>query len=194
MKRSGLAFLMVGFGVVVQRAAPDLRLPAFPRPALVEEGGRAKEVTIVRLQRDLFREGVHPTDEFETLDSEYGLLRNDSVGQFAAWLETVCQGFGLNLLQMRNGAYDATTFSRLLEMAASLGALQEKNPRQLAIPIGLLVCKRNAEWGALKRDGALDAYILFATDAGILVYDPPTRQLANLADFPNKAGILRIRF
>jgi hypothetical protein len=36
--------------------------------------------------------------------------------------------------------------------------------------------------------------VLFATDTGILVYDPPTRQLTALADFPNKASISHIRF
>ena len=49
-------------------------------------------------------------------------------------------------------------------------------------------------WPQIPADGTTDAYVLFATDTGILVYDPPTRQLTNLADFPNKASISRIRF
>ena len=74
-----------------------------------------------------------------------------------------------------------------------MAALRE-NESKLAIPVGVMICERKAVWGDLPGDGATDAYVVFATDGGILVYDPPTRQLANLSEFPNKARILRIRF
>ena len=84
-------------------------------------------------------------------------------------------------------------FARLLGVATSLAALRQGDIT-LAMPIGVLTCRRDTAWGDLPGDGEEDAYVIFATDAGILVYDPPTRQLAPLADFPNKAHISRIRF
>jgi hypothetical protein len=191
-------FTVVCFAVALAcdaEAAPaPLQLPAFPTPAFVQQGGVPLEISPVRLLRELMRGGVRIGDQFETSDRDYGLLRQDNVGVFAAWLEKACEGLEIDLPRMRRLAYDGGAFSRLLGVSVSLGALQNKEAGTLAVPIGLLVCKRDAPWGELKRDGALDAYIIFATDAGILVYDPPTRQLVNLTDFPNKSGIVRVRF
>jgi hypothetical protein len=194
MKHALLGFFSVMSGVWAATPPAELKLPTCPVPIFVEEGGRPKEISSTRLLRELFRGGVRNADQFETVDQDYALLRSDNVVRFAAWLEVSCQGFGVDLLQLRTRAYDGGTFSRLLEVSASLALLQIKGHRALAVPIGLMTVKRDAPWGDLKRDGVLDAYIIFATEAGILVYDPPTRQLVNLADFPNKAGILRLRF
>jgi hypothetical protein len=194
MKRVILTCLLAAAPAWAAAPGPELRLPAFPVAAFVEEGGRPKEMNSMRLLREVFRGGVRIGEQFDTVDADYGLLRQGSVEHFAAWLETACQGFGFDLFKLRSRVYDAATFSRLLEVAASLGALQDKTARPLAVPIGLLLCKRDAAWGELGRDGSLDAYIVFATESGIMVYDPPTRQLTNLADYPNKAGIQHIRF
>jgi hypothetical protein len=194
MRRALLLFCLVMSGLRAATPAAELKLPSCPVPIFVEEGGSLKEISSTRLLRELFRGGVRNSEQFETVDQDYALLRSDNVSRFAAWLETSCKGLGFDLLQLRARVYDGGTFSRLLEVSASLAALQIKGHRAVAVPIGLMTCKRDAAWGELKRDGALDAYIIFATEAGILVYDPPTRQLVNLADFPNKAGIVRLRF
>ena len=193
MKRllSALLFLAAGLGPA---AAPaSLQLPAFPLPALVRDGGPPKEFSPVRLLRELHRGGVHGSDNFETSDGDYALLRSDSLGTLAAWLEAACQSVGFDLLQARARDYDGAVFSRLLAVATSIAALRERDIT-LGMPIGVLVCHRDTVWGDLPADGADDAYVLFATDTGMLVYDPPTRQLTPLADFPNKARISRIRF
>ena len=194
MRRALLGFLLVMTGLKAAPAPAVVQLPAFPLPAFVEEGGSPTEISSARLLRELFRGGVRVANNFEAVDSDYALLRSDNTRAFAAWLERTCRELGFDLLQMRAGVYDPGTFARLLEVSASLAVLRKSDSAALAIPIGLLVCKREVAWGELKHDGALDGYILFATEVGILVYDPPTRQLTNLAEFPNKAGILRIRF
>ena len=48
-------------------------------------------------------------------------------------------------------------------------------------------------WGILPGDNANDAYILVDTDEGMLVYDPPTRQLSSLEALPNKNDVIPIR-
>ena len=175
-------------------ATPDLlRLPAFPFPALVRESGAPKEMSSVRLLRELHRGGVHGSDNLETSDSDYALLRGDSLGNLAGWLESACSAVDANLLNARTRGYDGSVFSRLLTVATSLAVLRQGGIT-LAMPIGVLICQRRTAWGDLPGDGATDAYIVFVTDNGMLVYDPPTRQLTNLADFPNKAHIGRIRF
>jgi len=174
-------------------AQGDLQLPAFPVPALVRDGGPPKEISSMRLLRDLYRGGVKASDNFEAVDSDYALLRGESLGNLAAWLESACKSVGLELKLARAGSYDGVVFARLLAVGTSLAALREKDIR-LAMPIGVLICQRDAAWGDLPADGAEDAYVIFATDSGMLVYDPPTRQLAALSDFPNKARISRIRF
>ncbi len=197
MRNPWPTFLLVIAGSLSSAAAPaGLQLPAFPQPAFVLDGGRPQETSSTRLMRDMFRGGVRGMERFEAADTDYGLLRSDTVGLFAAWLEKTCQAVGCDLAQMRARVYDAGTFARLLEVSAALAVLQntDKRTAPLAVPIGLLLCKRDVAWGELKRDGTTDAYIVFGTDAGILVYDPPTRQLVNLADFPNKDGVVRIRF
>lgn len=174
-------------------AQTDLQLPAFPVPALVRDGGPPKEISSMRLLRDLYRGGVKASDNFEAVDADYALLRGESLGNLAAWLESACKSVGLELKLARGGTYDGVVFARLLAVGTSLAALREKDIR-LAMPIGVLICQRDAVWGELPGDGAEDAYVIFATDSGMLVYDPPTRQLAALSDFPNKERISRIRF
>ncbi len=192
LRLTGLIAGLLGAGGLA--AAPaNFTLPAFPVPALVREGGPVKEISSLRLMRDLFKGGVKATDNFEASDVDYALLRVDSLGNLAGWLETACKAVGLELPQARARAYDGVAFSRLLSVGTSLGALRESEIK-LAMPVGVLVCRRDVVWGDLPADGADDAYVIFATDTGILVYDPPTRQLAALADFPNKARISRIRF
>lgn len=189
-----LLWLVAAGGSASGATAPaSLKLPAFPLPALVRDGGPPKEFSSTRLLRELHRGGVHNSERFEALDSDYALLRSDSLGTLAAWLEAACQSVGFDLLQARGRSYDGTVFARLLSVATSLAALRERDIT-LAMPVGVLVCQRAAAWGDLPGDGAPDAYVLFATDNGILVYDPPTRQLTALADFPNKASISHIRF
>lgn len=185
--------LALGFAAPTGAAPAELKLPDFPRPALVGNGGPPRGISAVRLLRELHRGGVRGSGHLETSDADYALVRSDSLGLLAAWLETACGAVGFDLRQARTRAFDGAVFARLLAVATSLAALRDSESR-LAMPIGVLVCTRTAAWGDLPGDGAPDAYVLVATEAGMLVYDPPTRQLANLADFPNKAGILRIRF
>jgi len=174
-------------------AAPAIRLPGFPAPPLVVEDGEPAEITSVRLLRDMFRGDVHGIKDFDTVDADYVLLRGDSLNLLAAWLEAACEGVHFNLRDARDHEYDGTVFARLLDVAASLGTLQAQT-RPFALPIGLMICRRTARWGELPSDGRDDAYIIVDTDVGMLVYDPPTRQLSPLSDFPNKESIRRIRF
>lgn len=185
--------VILGCGAAQAAAASGLELPAFPRPSLALEGGTRVEVTSTGLLRELHRGGVHGLDDLETVDADYGLLRRDSLRVLAAWLEQACRAVGFELAQARRRPYDGGTLARLLTTATGLAGLREQDA-PLAIPIGTLVCERRKAWGDLPGDGAMDAYILFATDAGMIVYDPPTRQMTRLAEFPNRAQIRRIRF
>lgn len=180
-------------GALAASAPATLQLPAFPLPALVRDGGPPKEFSAGRLLRELHRGGVHGSEHLETSDADYALLRSDSLGLLSAWLEAACQSVGFNLLQARPHHYDGAVFARLLAVATAVAALREGDI-SLAMPIGVVMCLRESAWGDLPGDGAADAYVLFATDTGMLVYDPPTRQLSPLADFPNKSRITRIRF
>jgi len=189
-------FLLWGWLAATTGAAATpagFQLPAFPAPALVREGGLPKEISSLRLLRDLFRGGVRASDNFEAADADYALLEGDSLGNLAAWLESACTAVGFEVRRARGLPYDGAVFARLLAVGTSLAALREKDIK-LAMPIGVLVCRRDAAWGELPGDGEEDAYVIFATDAGMLIYDPPTRQLSPLKNFPNKAGITHIRF
>ncbi len=190
MKVTGLVALALGASSL---AAADFTLPAFPVPELVRDGGLAKEISSLRLLREVQKAGVRASNNFDANDTDYALLRVDSLGNLAGWLETACKSVGLELVHARDRAYDGTVISRLLSVGTSLGALQGSDIK-LAMPVGVIVCRRDVGWGDLHADGADAAYVILATDTGILVYDPPTRQLAALADFPNKDRISRIRF
>ncbi|MCX6954796.1 MAG: hypothetical protein NTV51_21780 [Verrucomicrobia bacterium] len=192
MKRLMLS-LFVACSTFGATAPGSLQLPAFPLPSLVRDGGAPKEFSAMRLLRELHRGGVHGSGNFETLDAEYALLRGESLGVLAAWLESACRAVDYDVLQARTRGYDGTVFARLLSVATSLAALRQSDIT-LAMPIGVLTCRRQQAWGDLPGDGAEDAYVIFATDTGIMVYDPPTRQLSALGDFPNKVGISHIRF
>jgi len=186
-----LAFLW--FAASLDAATNNFQLPAFPLPALVSDGGSPAEISSMRLLRELHRAGLSGFDHFDTADSDYVLFRSDSLGVLAAWLETVCTAVNFDIRTARTRAYDGTVFARLLDVATSLAELHTDH-RALAMPVGILICQRAAAWGELPADGASDVYVVFATEDGILVYDPPTRQLVSLADFPNKAKIVQIRF
>jgi hypothetical protein len=193
MKRLVVALLGLAAGLGAAVAPGSLQLPGFPLPVLVREGGAPKEFGATRLLRELHRGGLHGFDNFETMDADYALLRSDSLGNLAAWLESACGAVDYDLPKARAKGYDGAVFARLLGVATSLAALRQSDIT-LAIPIGVMTCRRDTAWGDLPGDGAEDAYVIFATDTGILVYDPPTRQLVPLAEFPNKANISRIRF
>jgi hypothetical protein len=174
-------------------AVPLIRLPALPRPPVSSDGGMPREIGSVRLLVDLQRSGLHGFDNLDTADSDYVLLSSASLTVLAGWLEGTCTGLGFDLPHARAAAYDGSVFARLAGVATSLAELHASN-RPLAIPIGLLVCRRNSAWGELPADRTTDAYIIVDTDDGMLVYDPPTRQFSALADFPNKDAIVQIRF
>lgn len=195
MRRSCLSFLalLLGVPLAAQPAGARFELPAFPLPALVREGGAAVEMSTTRLLRELHRGGIRGSGRLETVDAEYGLLRSDSLDKLAGWLEGACRAVGFDLTQARALPYDGSVHARLLNMATGIATLQADGSR-LSIPIGILVCERREKWGDLPADGARDAYVAFVTEMGVMVYDPPTRQLAKLSDFPNRGGILRVRF
>lgn len=173
--------------------AEEVRLPAFPKPPLVRNGGVPKSVTSLRLLRDLQKGGVRGLDRFDAVDGDYALFRGDSLGGLAAWLEAACKALEYDLGVARTRHYDGAVFARLLNMATSLASLREESIG-LAMPIGVLACRREKPWGDLPGDGKDEAYVIFETDAGMLVYDPPTRQLAPLAEFPNRDAVVKVWF
>ncbi len=169
------------------------QLPAFPSPTFVLEGSSPVEIGAVRLVRELHRGGLRSTEKvLDLADADYALLRSDSLGYMAGWLETACQAVGAKVQTLRQGSYDGTVFARLLSVVTSLAVLRDRGPK-LALPIGVVGCTRKAAWGELPADGREDAYVVIVTESGILVYDPPTRQLAPLSEFPNRDSIIRIR-
>jgi hypothetical protein len=187
-------FLMLVLAATALGAASDtFQLPAFPVPTLAVEGGQTAEMSSIRLLRELHRAGLSGFDRLETADAEFALLRSDSLERLTTWLDATCGALDYDLRQARVRSYDGTVFARLLDVAASLGALQGKH-RSLAIPIGTVACLRAKAWGQLPADNAKDIYVVFATEKGMIVYDPPTGQHSALVDFPNKATISRIRF
>lgn len=189
-----LVLCLLLLGALRTAAAPEnFKLPPFPLPAFVAEGGRPTEITSTRLMRELHQAGLHGFDNFETADADYALFRSDSLGVLSAWLESVCGSVGFDLSRARSQNYDGTVFARLLDVATSVAALQVEK-RALAMPIGIVICSRASRWGELPADNASDVYVIIATDDGMLIYDPPTRQLVPLADFPNKSKIVQIRF
>lgn len=190
-----LLVLLFAAPLMTQLAGASARfeLPAFPLPALVREGGATVEISTTRLLRELHRGGVRGSGNLETVDAEYGLLRSDSLDKLAGWLEGACKSVGFDIEKARVQPYDGSVHARLLNMATSIATLQADGSR-LAIPIGILVCERREKWGDLPGDGARDAYVAFVTEDGVMVYDPPTRQLSKLSEFPNRDKILRVRF
>ena len=175
-------------------AAPDkLRLPDFPVPALVMEDGSPREMNPIRLLRELQSSGFRGYKRLETMDYDYAVLRSDALDELSAWLEAACQAVGFDLINAPRDNYDGTVFVRLLSVSTSLASLRERG-NALAIPIGVLVCRRAKPWGNVPGDGIDEAYVIFATEDGMLVYDPPTRQLIRLGDFPNRDDIVQIRF
>ncbi len=183
-------FLALGSSASVQ----ELRMPQFPMPELVtDDFGATKQIGFLKFLHELQKSGVQGLDDVEFLDSSYAVLKSDCLPVLAAWLEAACRSVGVELPLARKGPYDGTVFARLLEVGASLAAVREHG-KPLAMPIGLMICKRQHDWGDLGGDGQVDAYVLMETDRGLLVYDPPTRQLVELSQFPNTVDILRIQF
>lgn len=188
--------LMFGAASGVGRAEErEVSLPAFPQPPLAGEA-RPASMSSVRLLRELQRGGVRGLDRFDAMDGYYAVFRADGLAGLAGWLEMACRALDFEVGDARIGHYDGSVFARLLNMATSLAALRAELLRgeRLAMPIGVISCRREVGWGVLPGDGLEDAYILFATDEGLLVYDPPTRQLARLVDFPNRGAVIRVWF
>lgn len=185
--RAAFSLVLLALAPMVVVAADTFQLPAFPVPAL------GAEVSSIRLLRELHHAGLRGFDRLETADADYALLPGRSLISITAWLDTACAALNFDLPRARARSYDGTVFSRILEVATSLGVLQHGS-RPLAIPIGFLACQRAKAWGQLPGDGTKDVFVVFATETGMIVYDPPTRQICPLGDFPNKATISRIRF
>jgi hypothetical protein len=185
----------IGFLALAPGAAGrNLDMPEFPMPSFVRDDlGGMKEIGFLKFFRELQKGGVQGLDEVEFLDTGYAVLKSDSLPTLAAWLEAACSSVGLELPLARSGNYDGTVLARLLEVATTLAVVRERG-KSLAMPIGLLICRRREKWGDLPGDGKRDAYVLIETDKGLLVYDPPTRQLVALSNFSNTADIVTIQF
>jgi hypothetical protein len=171
-------------------------MPAYPMPKLVsDQFGQTKRIGFLSLVRQLYSGGVaaHNIDDLNFLDSDYAVIDSSSLPTLAAWLEATCHAVNFDLQEARQRPYDGTTIARLLETGATLAAVRWDNSG-LAMPIGLLICTRRKAWGSLPGDGARDAYALISTEQGLQVYDPPTRQIVSLVDFPNTEDILNIEF
>jgi hypothetical protein len=194
-RRPGLLLLLLLAPLAAARtAAPRLDLPGFPRPALVQnEYGETKTIGFLHFLHQLQDGGVQELDDVDFLDENYAELTSASLPTLAAWLEAACHSVGVELQQSRRHHYDGMAYAQLLEVATSLAAAREIK-EHLAMPIGVLICKRRQPWGDLPGDGARDAYLLIATERGLLVYDPPTRQLSLLTDFPNSSDVYKIQF
>lgn len=194
MKRLVRVLIFSLLAVRAISAPAQISLPDFPPPPLARDlGGTPIETSVICLLRDLHLAGVHGADFFEAVDSDYAVLSSTSLAHLTTWLEAACAGIGLDLTQARSGKYDGAVYARLLGVATSIAATRRRETQALAIPIGVLICKRTAAWGQLQGDGSRDAYVLFATERGLIVYDPPTRQVATLKDFPNHREVLRVR-
>jgi ligand-binding sensor domain-containing protein len=175
---------------------PNFDMPAFPMPKLAEDQyGQNKRMGMMSLTRQLYSGGIsdHTIDDLSLLDSDYAVIDSRSIPVLAAWLEATCQAVEFKLSDARQKAYDGTVAARLLGIGATLAALRWDSSG-LAMPIGILVCVRRQPWGSLPADKGRDAYALIATERGLEVYDPPTRQIVELSRFPNTADILNIVF
>ncbi len=189
-----LILLLAGLPLGAAAARPGLQFPEFPAPVLVQDQfGTTKKIGLLYVLRGLHESGVRGYEDLDLVDAEYAVLHSDSLPSLAAWLEVACRSVGANVRLARQGPYDGMTYARLLEVGASLAALRERE-LALAIPIGVIICQRRRAWGSLPADGERDAYILIATERGLLIYDPPTRQLCALADYPNNSTVLKIQF
>ena len=191
-----LALLVAGAGAGRCAAADAgvFALPRFPSPALARnEYGEVREIGFLWFVREFQVAGVHGLDDVDFVDDNYAVLDASSLPVLAAWMEAACRGIGTELHEARKGPYDGMAYARLLEIATSLASLRG-HAKARAMPIGVIICRRREAWGGLPGDGARDAYLLIATDRGLLVYDPPTRQLSSLGEFPNKDEVYKIQF
>ena len=193
MKRV-LTFLFFSAVAPFLGAAPTLSLPKFPLPTLVRDDyGGVKSIGFLTFLREVRGGGVKGLEDIDFVDHEYAVLESGSLAVLAAWLEAASRCVGVDLPNARLGSYDGLEYARLLQVATSLAMLREHG-RKLAIPIGVLICNRRQVWGDLPGNGERDAYMLIATERGLLVYDPPTRQLSELSKFPNHGEIFKIQF
>ena len=175
-------------------AGQVFQLPQFPVPEVVQSDfGATRRVGLLWLMHGLQEGGVHGFVDVDMVDENYAMLRSTSLPSLSAWLEMASKGVGVDVSQARKGAYNGAAYARLLEVATSLAMLRSHG-KPLAIPIGVMICKRTRDWGDLPGNGERDAYMLIATERGLLIYDPPTRQLCELSEFPNKTTVYKIQF
>ena len=193
MKRL-LVTVMVGTIGALLPAREGMSLPRFPAPALVlDDYGGVKRINFLTFMREVRSGGVRRLEDIDFVDHDYAVLQSHSLAALAAWLEAACRCVDVDLPHARTGSYNGQEYARLLEVATSLAIMREHG-KQLAVPIGVMLCTRREAWGDLPGDGDRDAYMLIATERGLLVYDPPTRQLSELSKFPNHDGVFKIQF
>jgi hypothetical protein len=180
--------------VPILSGAASLSLPKFPLPDLVRNDyGEVKSIGFLTFLREVRGGGVKGLEDIDFVDREYAVLQSGSLSVLAAWLEAAARSVGVDLPRARVGSYDGLEYARLLQVATSLAVLRAHG-KQLAMPIGVLFCTRRESWGDLPGNGDRDAYMLIATERGLLVYDPPTRQLSELSKFPNHGDVFKIQF
>lgn len=143
--------------------------------------------------RELQKGGVRGMERFEAVDTSYAVISSGSLRLLSAWLEAACRSLGVEVAQARKNSYDGAAYARLLSTATGIAAAR-RTDGSLAVPVGVMICLRRKSWGVLPDDGARDAYVVVATERGILVYDPPTRQTSLLADYPNNSEVVMIVF
>ena len=188
-----LVSLSLATGATPPGPATQINFPDFPLPKFAtDEYGHTQRMGLLRMRRDLQKGGIHGTDSLQAADTEYLMVSSQSLGLLSAWLEASCKSAGIQMELARLRAYDGAVYANLLQVATSIAAAR-KSSTDAAIPVGVMICKRDKPWGVLSGNGEQDAYIVVATEQGFMVFDPPTRQLVSLADYPNNATVLKIR-
>jgi hypothetical protein len=185
---------MTAMTLIAADTATSVSLPGFPLPRYAQSKYGGKDTAgFLRFMRELHKGGVPVAEPIELADSSYAIIDSTCIPLLSAWLEEASKSVGVDLAQARSRSYDGSVYARLLEVVTSIATVKHFEEME-AVPIGMLLCKRSKAWGSLPGDGQRDAYILIATEKGFLVFDPPTRQLSTLGEYPNTADVLKIRF
>src|SRR3954468_8623849 len=89
----------------VRAASDEILLPEFPAPPLVIESGSPKNISSMRLLRELQRSGVSVANNFDAFDGDYAVFQGQSLGKLAAWLESACRSLNFEISQARKQPY-----------------------------------------------------------------------------------------
>ena len=164
-----------------------------PAPEIIAAKGKAKLMPAGFLKRRL-RLGFPSLEKIAVNDRQYMYITKKWFMDLVDWTEYYIkrQVPEIDTLPKLPTAYLDTFIMLTANIANHM--VGRRHSIKASVLIGELQVKNVHPWGEIPGDGKIRVYMVCLTEDGLIIYDIPTRQIADSSSFPNLDSMLKVMF